>query len=695
LNQRTHDRRAVAPAEGPATADETGVLAAHPAFAALSGSALAALAGQFTEERYGPGDVIVREGDPGDRLFVIASGTVEVHAAAGNRAVFMRPLGPGEMFGELALLEPDGRRNATVTAIGEVRLLSLPRAVFATALEAEPGLRDAVLQLRDSILRFRFLRLASPFGALEPAMLDALSARMTRTGFAAGDRLIRQGDVGDFALLIAEGEVEVVRRDGDDERRLATLGVGAMLGEAAILTGEVRNATVRALKGGFAFRIDRDDLLEMFERDRRIGLQAIQLLRLREQPRQAANVEVHERPTVDGDTLYVLKRKDTGAFFQLSESGWRLWQRLDGEATLRDIAIAHMLATRTFAPQMVADTVAALTAAGFVEVQSVTPDVSGRLGGQTGGGTALRRIGAVLQRAFVWHWDIGSGDRLIGRLYDRGGHLAYRPVGLAVIAAVILSGTAVVALAGPEAQAAMEGGWTDGWLWLVVPMVYASIVLHELGHGLSVKHYGREVLGAGLGCQGPFVFAYVNTSDMWLEGRGPRLVVDASGMVVNMILAGLAGLGLLIAEDPATVAVLWLFAVLSWQIVLVNLNPFFDLDGYYLLSDWLDRPNLRVKSFRRFLDMVRSGDLGVARRHPVEIGYTALTLVYVAAMGGVLYLVYRPLLAVWFGDAAPALLAELGASALALLWYGSSAAFLSRSLTSAWQASGNRPAPGT
>ncbi len=681
----------------PSAVDRTGVLASHPAFATLSRPVLESLAGHFAEERYGPGEVIVREGDAGDRLFLVASGSVDVHSADGRRSVFMRSLGPGELFGEMALLEPDGRRNATVTASGPVRVLSLPKAAFAEALQAEGGLRESVLRLREAILRFRFLRLASPFGALEPAMLEALAARMTRSDFKAGETLIRQGDAGDFALLIAEGEVEVVRRDGAEERRLATLGVGAMLGEAAILTGALRNASLRALTDGHAFRIDRDALLELFERDRRIGLQAIQLLRLRERPRQAPNVEAHERRTVEGDTLHILKRKDTGAFFQLSESGWRIWQSLDGEATLREIAIAHMLATRTFAPQLVADTVAALTAAGFVEVQSVTRDVAERLGGRgggRGGDSALRRIGAVLRRLFVWHWDLGSGDRLIGSLYDRGGHLAYRAAGLAVLAAIVLCGTAAVVVTGPEARAAMERGWSEGWLWLVVPLVYASVALHELGHGLSVKHYRREVLGAGLGCQGPVLFAYVNTSDMWLEGRLPRLVVDASGMVVNMVLAGLAGLALLIVDDPEAAAVLWLFAVVSWQVVLVNLNPVFDLDGYYLLSDWLDRPNLRTKSFRRFLELVRSGELGIARRHPVEIAYSVLSLVYVSAMGVVLYFLYRPLLASWLGDAGPALLAELGALAIALLWYASSSAFLSRSLKLAWRESGRQPAAG-
>ncbi|SMF78902.1 hypothetical protein SAMN06265365_13419 [Tistlia consotensis] len=92
--------------------------------------------------------------------------------------------------------------------------------------------------------------------------------------------------------------------------------------------------------------------------------------------------------------------------------------------------------------------------------------------------------------------------------------------------------------------------------------------------------------------------------------------------------------------------------------------------------------------------IVRFGGLGIARRRPVEITYSVLSLVYVSAMGVVLYFVYRPLLASWLGDAGPALLAELGALAIALLWYASSTAFLSRSLKVAWLASRNQAAAG-
>lgn len=654
------------------------ILAATPVFAALSEDTLGALASHFQEQTFRAGDVILREGDPGDRLFVLASGTADIHAAKGKRSVFMKSIGPGDLFGELALLEPDGRRNATITATTPVRTLGLARSEFTEALENEPALRHAIVAIKENILRFRFLRTASPFGALDASMIERLSARLVRRGFAAGDDLIRQGDPGDNAFLVLTGRVEILRRTGAREEQIATAGLGTLLGEAAILTGEVRNATVRALEDVEAFEIDRHAILEMIEHDPRIGLQAIRLFRLREQPRHASGIEVHERQTVDGDTVRVLKRPRTSAYFQLSEGGWFIWEKLDGTANLRDITIAYMTAFKTFAPHVVADTIAGLTNAGFLEVKALAEDVNESIA-VTGANAATRhRVLALLRRIFVWHWEVRGIDRLIGALYDKGGWLAYTVPGRAALFLIIVIGGLIVGLSSPKAMAALEADGTGRLLWLLVPMFLASIILHELGHGLTVKHYRREVLGAGIGCQGPLLFAFVNTSDMWLEGRGPRLVVGSAGLVVNMVLAGLAGFALLLAETEATIALSWAFAVMSWQIVLINLNPFFDLDGYHMLSDWVDKPNLRVKSFRRTLGLVRSRDLSIIRDHRGEIAYTALTLVYVLMMGLLLFQAYRPTFTAWLDGLGPRIFADLGALLIALLWCASSAAFLSR-----------------
>ncbi|MEP7060483.1 MAG: cyclic nucleotide-binding domain-containing protein [Actinomycetota bacterium] len=83
----------------------------------------------------GGGEVVIREGDPGDRFYLIEDGAVAVTAAGRHVA----DLGPGDFFGEIALLR-DAPRNATVTAGGPVKLLVLERAEF---LDAVTGSRAA------------------------------------------------------------------------------------------------------------------------------------------------------------------------------------------------------------------------------------------------------------------------------------------------------------------------------------------------------------------------------------------------------------------------------------------------------------------------------------------------------------------------------------------------------------------------
>lgn len=71
-----------------------------------------------------------------------------------------------------------------------------------------------------------------------------------RLGFSAGDTLMSQGEIGTFALFIDSGEVEILVRDQQGEKRVAVVGAGDLVGEMALVDGEPRSATVRALTDG-------------------------------------------------------------------------------------------------------------------------------------------------------------------------------------------------------------------------------------------------------------------------------------------------------------------------------------------------------------------------------------------------------------------------------------------------------------
>ncbi|HET6818970.1 MAG TPA: cyclic nucleotide-binding domain-containing protein [Candidatus Limnocylindria bacterium] len=94
------------------------------------------------EQTYAPGDVVVAQGDPATRLFIIVSGTAAVEQEDQGR---VGTLGEGEFFGELALIEAHGR-TATVRADSELTCLVIPAWEFKASLEEHPKMAIPMLE---------------------------------------------------------------------------------------------------------------------------------------------------------------------------------------------------------------------------------------------------------------------------------------------------------------------------------------------------------------------------------------------------------------------------------------------------------------------------------------------------------------------------------------------------------------------
>ena len=94
---------------------------------------------------YPDGAVIVRQGEEGDQMFVIQSGRVRVTCEADGKEFFLVEMKEGELFGEMSLIEKEVR-SATVTAIGEVRLLSIDKKSFLRRVHEDPSLAYRILQ---------------------------------------------------------------------------------------------------------------------------------------------------------------------------------------------------------------------------------------------------------------------------------------------------------------------------------------------------------------------------------------------------------------------------------------------------------------------------------------------------------------------------------------------------------------------
>jgi CRP-like cAMP-binding protein len=122
-----------------------------PLFQGVSDAGLDRISAVAGEVTGAPGQVLALPGDPGSGMFVILEGTVNIDARGGHFS-----LGPGDFFGELALLNPHAERVARVRASSQVRCLGIPRDDAIALVESEPAvaltmLRELARRLADAV----------------------------------------------------------------------------------------------------------------------------------------------------------------------------------------------------------------------------------------------------------------------------------------------------------------------------------------------------------------------------------------------------------------------------------------------------------------------------------------------------------------------------------------------------------------
>jgi putative peptide zinc metalloprotease protein len=155
----------------------------------------------------------------------------------------------------------------------------------------------------------------------------------------------------------------------------------------------------------------------------------------------------------------------------------------------------------------------------------------------------------------------------------------------------------------------------SNWFWLAAVLGITKI-LHELGHGLACKRFGGHCHEMGVMFLVLTPCLYCNVSDAWmLPSKWRRMMIAAAGMYVELALAAIATWVWWISE-PGLIHQLSLnvMFVCSVTTLIFNVNPLMRYDGYYILSDWLEIPNLRQKATTLSLQAVNSWFLAMAPR---------------------------------------------------------------------------------
>jgi len=255
---------------------------------------------------YERGEVVFREGDPGDTMFVIQMGEVEVSHLEGGRKAVLGNLRRGEFFGEMCLLD-NKPRSGTVTAVKRTRLLPISRRTLLDRAGDDPSVLLALLgtlsirlkKAEDILNRIVAEEkeladtLAATLGGLpapapraeeptedEAAGLDLLfsyDAAQCQC-FDPGTVIFREGDPPNGMYFITEGSVEVTRQHGGKTISLAVLGPHEFFGEMALITREPRTATVTALTPIRLVPVTREEFVAKINSRPDLGLFIAQVL---------------------------------------------------------------------------------------------------------------------------------------------------------------------------------------------------------------------------------------------------------------------------------------------------------------------------------------------------------------------------------------------------------------------------------
>jgi putative peptide zinc metalloprotease protein len=149
------------------------------------------------------------------------------------------------------------------------------------------------------------------------------------------------------------------------------------------------------------------------------------------------------------------------------------------------------------------------------------------------------------------------------------------------------------------------------YMWLSLGVVK---IIHEFGHGLSCKAFKGECheMGVLLMCLSPALYA--NVTDAWtLADKWKRIIISFAGIYVELVIAAIATFvwWYTPAYPTANNIALCIMVLCSVSTIMFNANPLMRFDGYYMLADWLEVPNLREKANRFLNNLFLSKGLGI------------------------------------------------------------------------------------
>jgi len=294
---------------------------------------------------------------------------------------------------------------------------------------------------------------------------------------------------------------------------------------------------------------------------------------------------------------YIMLAERGRQYLRLREEDDYLASRMDGTRRVSDLVIDYFHRFGRFGFERIAELVAELREAGFLRdpPRDIFADLKARLHPVP----ARTKPGLTEGSLLMLRFPLRGIDGHVTRLYHRIGWIFFKRTSLSLTVVITLLGLAAfidLLRRGRDPFAPIGQSHIAGLIVLALAF-YATIFVHESAHALTCKHFGRRVDKGGFML---FYFVpafYVDVTDVWLEPWWRKMAVAWAGPYSGFILAGASSILVwLFPQMGLASAIIFKLAFAAYINNALNLMPLLELDGYYILMDWLEIPQLRQQA---------------------------------------------------------------------------------------------------
>lgn len=342
-----------------------------------------------------------------------------------------------------------------------------------------------------------------------------------------------------------------------------------------------------------------------------------------------------QRRDYNGERWFILHDKSNGRFHRLTPSAWRLISAMNGRNSLGQVLASAAQAEFYTAEEEIPTRDDLIHLLQYLHVADLLvcdlPPNTQELFARREQKKQQRWL-RLLMNPLTWNIPLGNPDRLLDKLMPLARLLASRTMGIVWLLVVGYALTQVVLNWTQLTQGHLDRVLSPSnlfLLWLTYPCFK---VLHELGHGLFTKVWGGQVNDCGVvfvvGTPLPYVDASAATG---FQSKRQRLMVGAAGMAVELFLAALALLLWLQLSPDSGAGFLrdFLYNIIiigGVSTLFFNGNPLMRFDGYHLLTDAFDLPNLATRANQQFSYLLRRYAYGVSGIFSPAVNYREAVL---------------------------------------------------------------------